>query len=217
MEINEEGRYILGLDVSTKCIGIALYEDLGEKGKLKLLHHISPKVTPKPDNKMQELFEKVNIFEQEFLTKYSDIGIYKVIIEEPLLGSNNVNTVATLLRFNGMISKSCYDILGITPEFISSYDARAYAFPELLAIRKKNKKGELYPEKELKRKTPVLFGDYDWEVDKKEIIWDKVCQLEPQIVWLYDKNKKLKKENYDMSDALTACRGFMLQSGKWKT
>jgi hypothetical protein len=47
-----------------------------------------------------------------------------VVIEEPLLQSNNVNTVATLLRFNGMISKSVFDTLGVVPDFISSYDAR---------------------------------------------------------------------------------------------
>jgi hypothetical protein len=50
-----------------------------------------------------------------------------VVIEEPLLQSNNVNTVATLLRFNGMISKSVFDTLGV-PDFISSYDARKYSF-----------------------------------------------------------------------------------------
>ncbi len=99
---------ILGLDVSTKTIGIALFEDLGGKGKLKLLHHVTPKIKPKPTNKMQELFEKARVFEEEFLNKYSDIGIKKVIIEEPLLRSNNVNTVATLLRFNGMICRSVY-------------------------------------------------------------------------------------------------------------
>lgn len=97
---------ILGLDVSTKTIGIALFEDLGERGKLKLLHHVSPKIKPKPKDKLQELFEKARAFEEEFLNKYADVGITRVIIEEPLLRSNNVNTVATLLRFNGMVSRS---------------------------------------------------------------------------------------------------------------
>ena len=95
--------YVLGLDVSTKTIGIALFEDNGTSGDLKLLHHVTPKVKPNPKDKMQQLFEKARIFEDEFLMKYADMGITKVIIEEPLLRSNNVNTVATLLRFNGMI------------------------------------------------------------------------------------------------------------------
>jgi hypothetical protein len=46
------------------------------------------------------------------------VNITTVVIEEPLLQSNNVNTVATLLRFNGMISKSVFDTLGVVPDFI---------------------------------------------------------------------------------------------------
>ena len=103
--MSKEPEYILALDVSTSTIGIALFEDLGGKGELKLLHHVSPKVKPKPENKMEELFRKVEIFQTEFLNKYADFGIKRVVIEEPLLQSNNVYTIATLLRFNGMISK----------------------------------------------------------------------------------------------------------------
>ena len=206
---------ILGLDVSTKTIGIALFEDLGERGKLKLLHHVSPKIKPKPKDKLQELFEKARAFEEEFLNKYADVGITRVIIEEPLLRSNNVNTVATLLRFNGMVSRSVYETLGIVPEFISSYDSRKYAFPELMQVRKFNKKGEPYSEKEISKKNPVLFGGYDWNIDKKLIVWEKVADLEPQITWLYTKNKTLKAENYDMTDAYTCIRAIMKRDGIW--
>ena len=48
-----------------------------------------------------------------------------------------------------------------------------------------------------------LFGAYDFDVDKKSVIFEKVCDLEPQVIWLYDKHNKLKKENYDMSDSYT--------------
>lgn len=116
--MEKEPEFLLALDVSTSTIGIALFQDLGDKLELKLLHHVSPKVKPKPESKMEELFRKVEIFEKEFLSNYADFGITNVIIEEPLLQSNNVYTIATLLRFNGMISKSVYDTLGIVPEFI---------------------------------------------------------------------------------------------------
>jgi hypothetical protein len=213
--MKKNSKFVLGLDVSTKTIGIALFEDMGDHGALKLLHHVTPVVKPKPESKMQELFEKAIIFEQEFLTKYKDFGINKVIIEEPLLRSNNVNTVATLLRFNGIISRSVYDILGVIPEYISSYDSRAYAYPDLMAVRIRNKKNEPYTEKEILKNKPVLFGAYDWDIDKKVVIWEKVAELEPQIVWLVDKNQKLKKENFDMCDALTACRGYMFKNNFW--
>lgn len=211
----EDSKFILGLDVSTKTIGIALFQDLGDKGELKLLHHVTPKVKPRPKDKMQELFEKARIFEEEFLNKYSDVGISRVIIEEPLLRSNNVNTVATLLRFNGMVSRSVYEIFNIVPEFISSYDARKYGFPELMDIRTHNKKGEPYSETELKRKKPVLFGAYGWKVDKKMIVWEKVADLEPQIDWQYTRNKTLKAENFDMTDSYTAVLGYMNKIGEW--
>ena len=215
-KIEHTNKFVLGLDVSTKTIGIALFEDFGNHGTLRLLHHVTPVVKPKPESKMQELFEKATIFEQEFLKKYKDIGITKVVIEEPLLRSNNVNTVATLLRFNGIISRAVYDILGIIPEYISSYDSRAHAYPELMQIRKVNKKGEAYSDKDLVKAKPVLFGDYDYEVDKKMVIWEKVSELEPQIVWLVDKKQKLKKENFDMTDAYTCIRAVMNRDNLWK-
>ena len=208
--------FVLGLDVSTKTIGIALFEDFGDHGTLRLLHHVTPVVKPKPTSKMQELFEKAKIFEDEFLKKYENININRVVIEEPLLRSNNVNTVATLLRFNGIISRAVYDILGVIPEYISSYDSRAYAYPELMQIRTHNKKNEPYTPKELARNKPVLFGGYEWEIDKKLVIWEKVSELEPQIVWLHDKSQKLKKENFDMTDAYTCVRASMLKDKLWK-
>jgi hypothetical protein len=215
--MSSEKNYILGLDVSTKTIGIALFEDLGDNGILRLLHHVTPLVKPKPKNKMQEIFDKAKIFEEEFLMKYKDFGVSRVIIEEPLLRSNNVNTVGTLLRFNGIISRSVYDVLGVIPEYISSYDSRKYAYPELMAIRTHNRRGEPYPLKQLEKAKPVLFGAYDTEVDKKMVIWEKVSETEPQIVWLFDKKGKLKKENFDMCDAYTSCLGYMNKMGKWCT
>ena len=210
-----ESKLILGLDISTKTIGISVFEDLGDKGVLKLLHHVTPKVKPKPATKMEELFIKADIFDNEFLNDYIGMGIVKVIIEEPLLRSNNVNTIATLLRFNGMLSRSVYDKLGIVPDFISSYDARAFGFPELKAIRTHNKKGEAYTEKQISKNKPVLFGAYPWDIDKKEVIWEKITVLEPQIIWLRDKNQKLKKENFDMCDSYACVLGQMNKEGKW--
>jgi hypothetical protein len=211
--MEKESKHLLSLDVSTSTIGIALFDI--DTRKLKLLHHVSPKVKPKPENKMEELFKKVEIFEREFLSQYSNFNITRVVIEEPLLQSNNVYTIATLLRFNGMISKSVYDTIGVVPDFISSYDARKFAFPELMAVRRFKKNGTPLTEKEIAKNTPVLFGGFDFDVDKKSILWDLVADLYPQVVWLYDKNNKLKKENYDMSDAVVAGLGFMHQHGFW--
>lgn len=211
----KEPEFILALDVSTSTIGVALFENLGNKGKLKLLHHVSPKVKPQPENKMEELFKKVEIFEKEFLSNYADFGITKVIIEEPLLQSNNVYTIGTLLRFNGMISKSVYDTIGVVPEFISSYDARKYAFPELMAVRRFKKDGTPLTEKQIEKNKPVLFGAYDFDIDKKYVLWEKVAEMEPQVTWFYDKKNKLKKETFDTSDAYVCGIGYMNMVGLW--
>jgi len=189
---------VLGLDISTKTIGWALF-DLKDKNLLELTH-VSPVIKPKPEDKMEEMMYKVDAFEDK-LNNYKDLGITKVIIEEPLLNSNNVWTVGTLLRYNSMISRSIYNILGIIPNYISTYNSRKFAWSELV---KENDKGKR-----------VLFGGLPKTIDKKEIIWKKVSESEPQIVWLYTRNNTLKKECFDQADAYTCVLGYMKKEKIW--
>jgi len=186
----QEDYYLLGLDVSTKTIGISLFN---QNGELLELTHISPMVKPTPGSKTEELIKKADLF-SDFILKYSKMNIKHVLIEEPLLRSNNVNTVGTLLRFNGMVTKICYDKLGVTPEYISTYEARKNAFPELMQPGSSKK--------------IVLFGSYPKDTDKKRVIWELVSKREPKISWLLGKNGELKKENFDMSDAYTVCLSY---------
>jgi len=190
---------VLGLDVSTKTIGWALFDIMSQE--LLELTHISPVPKPKEDNKIKELFLKAEVFKQK-LVDYKNLGITKVIIEEPLLNSNNVYTVQTLLRYNTLISKEIYDTLGIVPEYISTYNSRKFAFPELVKENDKNKF--------------VLFGGLPKDIDKKMIVWDLVAKREPQIEWQYTKNQTLKKENFDMTDAYACVLGHMHQESIWK-
>jgi hypothetical protein len=149
---------------------------------------------------MLELILKSEIFKTK-LEDYKKLGIVSVIIEEPLLNSNNVYTIQTLLRFNTLICKTIYDIIGIVPEFISTYNSRKFAFPELV--------------KENDKKKHVLFGGLPKDVDKKMIIWELVAKREPQIQWQYTKNQTLKKENFDQTDAYTCVLGYMRSKGIW--
>lgn len=206
----KENNLILSLDVSTSTIGIAL---LTENRELLKVSHLRLKV-PKKTDSTEGLFLKKKLFEEELCKNYTDkiskIGVIKhVIIEEPLLSSNNVNTVGVLLRFNGMISDCVYNILNVVPLYISSYDSRKYAFPELMAVRKKDKNGNPYTKNKIDKGTPVLFGDYAFDIDKKQVIWDKVNELFPEIEWIYDKNNKLIKENFDASDAVCVGLAFI--------
>ena len=194
----KESPKVLGLDVSTKTIGWALF-DLQTKQLLELTH-ISPVPKPKEDDKIKELLLKSSMFRTK-LEQYKNLGITKVIIEEPLLNSNNVYTIGTLLRYNTLITKEIYDILGIVPDFISTYNSRKNAFPELVQKNGKNKF--------------VLFGNHPKDCDKKQIIWDLVAKREPQIQWQYTKNNTLKKENFDQSDAYCCVLGYMKQEKIW--
>ena len=87
---------ILGLDISTKTIGWALFDMTGSK--LLELTHFSPKIKPQPEDKIEELIKKADAFKKH-LEGYKDMGIIQVVIEEPLLSSNNVYTIQTLLRY----------------------------------------------------------------------------------------------------------------------
>lgn len=206
----------MGLDVSTTTIGISIFEDLGDKGRLCVLKHVSPKIKVKNISKVEEMFMKADMFFEQFLKDFKNFGITKVFIEEPLLRSNNVHTVGTLLRFNGIISKMVYDELGVVPEYISSYDSRKYAFPELMGKKDVDSKGKKLTEAAFLKKEPTLFGAYPKDVDKKMVVWELVADREPQILWLYNKNKALLKENFDMSDAYVVCLSAMKRDGYWK-
>jgi hypothetical protein len=197
-KIDIDSPKVLGLDVSTKTIGIALF-DINSEHLLELTH-LSPIPKSEMGSKIEELIVKSNLFKIK-LDEYKNFGITKVVIEEPLLTSNNVNTVGVLMRFNTLVCKEVFDVLGIVPDFISTYNARKFAYPELF---QKNDKGR-----------EVLFGGYDKNVDKKNLIWELVSKKEPQIVWHYTKNNKLKKENFDQTDAYTAVLGYMKMKNIW--
>lgn len=189
---------VLGLDVSTKTVGVALF-DIQNKELLELTH-VSPVPKPKVEDKIEELMLKSNIFKQK-LMEYVGMGVKYVVIEEPLLNSNNVYTVGTLLRFNTLVCKEVYDILGVVPQFISTYNSRKFAFPELV---QENDKGKF-----------VLFGGLPKTIDKKNVIWDLVAKQEPQINWQYTRNNTLKKENFDMTDSYTCALGYMKMMKIW--
>ena len=192
---------VLGLDISTRTIGWALFDI--QTQELLELTHISPrpKIDKGDDDKLKELILKSEIMGEK-LKQYVNLGIVRVVIEEPLLNSNNVYTIQTLLRFNSFVFKEIYNILGIMPEFISTYNSRKFAFPELV--------------QENDKKKHVLFGGLPKDIDKKMIIWEKVAKREPQITWQYTKNNTLKKENFDQTDAYTCVLGFMRLKEIWK-
>jgi Holliday junction resolvasome RuvABC endonuclease subunit len=208
----EKVRIILGIDVSTACLGVSFVRYDGENVDVLKISHVKPKISKKIKG-TEALFMKAKQFKEEFIEKYKDFGITDIIIEEPLPNSQNNNTVTTLLRFNGMISQSIYEATGVVPKYISSYDARKFAFPELMAVRKYNKKGETYDikkiERAIKNNELVLYGDYPFNCEKKYIVWNKISEKYTNIEWIYNKNDELATENFDASDSLVCVLGYI--------
>ena len=227
MDENQEKTYpslILGLDISTTCIGIAIiYDDGVNEPLIEHISHVSPKINKKIKG-IEALILRKRIFEEDFLSKIDTLlleiecplkKITECVIESPMIyasAGSNAETVAMLLQFNGMLSEAVYDKLGIIPHYISSYDARMRSFPELFAIRKFNKKGDVYPashiRKAIKDNHLILFGSYPFDCDKKCVMMNLVCEKYPSIPWLYDKKGNLKKENYDSCDALVCALAY---------
>ena len=217
-------KLILGLDISTACIGIAIIYDDGETlPQIELISHVSPKIS-KEIKGIEALILRKEIFEENFLKKMDEVlsgiecplkEITDVVIESPMVyasGGSNAETVAQLLQFNGILSDAVYRVLHIVPSYISSYDARMHSFPSLLSIRKYNKKGVVYPLSHIKKAISdnhlILFGSYPFDCDKKLIMMNCVSELYPDIPWIYNKKGELKKENYDSCDALVCALAF---------
>ena len=217
-------KLILGLDISTACIGIAIIYDDGETlPQIELISHVSPKIS-KDIKGIEALILRKEIFEENFLKKMDEVlsgiecplkEITDVVIESPMVyasGGSNAETVAQLLQFNGILSDAVYRVLHIVPSYISSYDARMHSFPSLLSIRKYNKKGVVYPlshiKKDIRDNHLILFGSYPFDCDKKLIMMNCVSELCPDIPWIYNKKGELKKENYDSCDALVCALAF---------
>lgn len=185
-------KFVWSLDISTTNIGSALWN---KNGKLIELKHLELK-TPKeifPDNR--DIY-KANVFKnyildyKERVKKEFDREIDVVVVEEPLGGSNNQNTVSLLFGFNGMCRYNLFSVFNVYPIKISVYDSRKAFCPEL--VKEKKIKGTI--------KRVLSFPD-EYKKEKKLYIWEKVAKLEPGVEWFYKKNGKLHDKSFDMSDA----------------
>lgn len=121
---------ILALDVSTSCIGYALFNEAGDE--LMELNYV------KFSTKLS-IFEKLKEFKKSFQF-LKDADIQHVVIEEPLkkfAGKfSSAGTIAILNFFNGMISACVYEMFGVEPIHYNVNTARKTAFPEYKAKQK---------------------------------------------------------------------------------
>ena len=109
---------ILGIDVSTTTTAFTL---LNEDGKIVSCEALRLE-------KIKGLFDKAAAVKKYISAMNNEYDIGAVYIEEPLMsfqtGLSSAKTIATLMRFNGIVSFICSDIIGLIPEFISAATAR---------------------------------------------------------------------------------------------
>lgn len=207
-------KIILGMDISTTCTGVSIVKYNTETEEKQILYIGSVKFkVPKNVSSEESLFIKSKQFTDDFIVKYKNIGITDICIESPLATSNNALTCLTLGRFNGMLSQSIYEATGIAPHYISSFDARKYGFPSLMAVRRYDKSDNPYPiekiRKAIAKNELTPFGGYTYSTDKKYVLWELINDEYSGIEWQYNKKGELKKENFDASDSLVAILGWI--------
>ncbi len=182
-------KYCIGLDVSTRTIGITLMDS---DGKLIDISHLSfPKTSKK--NGFISIYDKADLFRETIKEYLKNFHISYIFIEEPLKNGPNVGTTILLAKFNGIVSHIMWEVFKIIPQHITVHDARKIFFPEYI-IEEKTKKKKTG---EIEIKNILRFP----EGDKKQIIFDKVAYLEPHVKWEYNKLGALDTENYDRADS----------------
>lgn len=185
--------YIWSLDISTTNIGFALWNNKGRLIELKHLALKTDKNVPVADRDIHkaEIFKKYVLDYKKHVLNELNGEIVNIIVEEPLGGSNNANTVSLLFEFNGICRYILYSIFDVYPMKISVYDSRKLFCEELVKVSYK-RNGE---------KKETLSFPPEYRKEKKLYIWEKVSKLEPKIEWFYKKDGKPKDICFDMSDS----------------
>jgi len=109
---------ILGLDISTTIVGVAL---INNEGKLIVSNHWDI-------SKQETLFEKAEMVGSFLWELKTEHKIEKVFIETALKkffpGKSRADTIIKLAKFNGIVSWLCFDTFGEAPTFINVNTAR---------------------------------------------------------------------------------------------
>mgnify|MGYP003122981214 CR=1 FL=1 len=112
--------YVLGLDISTSCTGIAI---LHHSGKLQQLNYVDL-------TKCNTYWDKVDLFREEMkkILFRLDGPVQSIYIEESLqrfrTGMSSAKTLSTLTKFNGVVSFIARELTGAAPEYFNVNTAR---------------------------------------------------------------------------------------------
>ena len=179
-------RVFISFDISTSCIGVSIFNENFELTSVKAL-----KMTTNKDCQDDPEITKGDGF-KKFVEELKIYEIIDIFVEEPLVKSNNVYTVNKLLKFNGICSYILRDVLGIIPKFMSVDEVRRIFCPEMTEYDAK------------KNKFTLKFKSR--KIDPKTYIFEKISKEYENISWLFNKNGKLKTENFDITDSIALAK-----------
>lgn len=199
---------ILGLDISTSCIGYSLFS---EEGKLIELNCVKFSSDLSKFEKLEE-FKRATVYLKKFPIKF-------IAIEEPLkkfAGKfSSADTIALLNFFNGMISSYLFGEFGIEPIYFNVNTARKLAFPPPPKDKKKIKESSESESEEVEIEKSNTKED---KASVKYQIWSKVMEMEPLINWRYGpRSRKLLDENFDMADSYVISLAMFITLEKQKS
>ena len=165
---------LLGLDISTSCTGYSILSPDGT-----LLHQGCVRFKQKQDH-----FCRVSELRDIILSHHDRWNIENIFIEQNFQvfrsGFSSAKTLTTLTRFNGMVSYSLFESLGIVPKYINVNSARKGLG---IKIIREKECGKSTKEQVLKWASDQLAdSEYSWPTKtlksgprKGEIISDPSC------------------------------------------
>ena len=121
---------ILGLDVSTSCVGVCILDDAAKPGVIDPdSYHFQIKWLDRIEFKGCKTFwDKVDRVEEYLRSLETGHHIARIAIEEPLMGfrpgMSSAQTISMLLRFNGIVSQLARKQFNVEPEYVSANHAR---------------------------------------------------------------------------------------------
>ena len=111
---------ILGLDISTSIVGIAVINP--ETKELVVSEHIDL-------TKIDSVFSKAELVGSELWQIGNNHDIKNLFVETALMrfipGRSRADTIVKLAKFNGIVSWMCYDTFGLQPTYLNVNTARS--------------------------------------------------------------------------------------------
>jgi len=181
---------ILGVDVSTSITGLAIvadgsivyydsvdlrkYKNVFEKGRIL-------------KEKIVDLYEAYQFSNEEFFLGNSKYPIEHIYIEQPFTffnsGGSSAKTMATLQKFNGIVSWFLYEIFEMQPNYVLAQSARK-------TVGIKVPRGE----------------------KAKAVVLKYLLDTEPAFNVEYTKKGNPKPESYDRADAIIVAKaGYIIE------